>query len=1584
MKRYFLLVLLGIFAVGAYAQRTNDQLGRGLVALQPQTWSNKVTLTWRVLGSEYHGVTYNVYRDGTKINATPLSVSFYEDAQGSATAKYTVRPVINGVEGADSKAVSAWTKGSNFKELTMDHGSLTSTYIPNDACCADVDGDGEVEIILKFDNRTDIEANYPDWGVGGSEGNPGETAIAEVYKLDGTKLWWLSAGLNITDFQNNEFNIVAYDWDCDGKAEVILRGADGTCIHTKDGQTIMVGDPTFSGRTFGFTRSSSFTFINTGREYLLYLNGETGQPYAIGDNGELWRDYPLPRLEESEWKNLSVSVPYNDYKALQQKGGGNYHTKSTGVLWRAWGDNYGHRSSKHFFGAPYLDGRKPSIFLGRGIYTRHKFIALDVDPSTHKLTERWRWNCNNGSSPWYGNGNHNYTIADVDWDGRDEIIWGSMTIDDNGHGLSTTGFGHGDAIHVSDLDPYRQGQEVFACLEEADAPFGNNLRDATTSEVLYKFDAAKDDGRCIMGNFSNSYPGCIGSSAYSDVISATTHSVITGASKSNMAQNFRIYWDGDLLEETFNYSDGKNTEGAIYKYGAGSIATLKGSMTNNDTKGTPCYQGDILGDWREEVIMRTADNNIRIYTTTTKTTYRMASLWEDHQYRNAMVWQMCGYNQPPHVSYFVGELEGFTVAPPSLTMNGRKEVTNGQDISGTSQDQLIMCATNDMTVNVVAGAAPAGLTVNAPSWVQGTDVNGTSGKYPTINRQYYTHTLTGGALTGPMYFVKQGDGILNMAAADHTYTGNTDIWAGTVNFDGKFTNSRVWLHRFAQFNGAATFGKTLQMEYASVLSPAGSDKQGTVTVGDTLLLNYGARIAVDIFGENMSADVVKARVLTIEKKTFRYGPAYQAPVIALNCHYANGEEKMPFGRYLLFEVEKIDGNLSNLIVEGLTSQKFSFVEENGKVYLNIQDMRGAMKATWTGTSSNVWNTADALNFKTADGDKDVFVTGDDVVFDDNATNTNSKATIEISGEVKPASVTFNNSKLTYTLDGEDGKISGNVNIVKNGTSPVNINTINTFSGSVTVNGGSLLAAQLANKVNGQSTGSLGQITNVITLSNGGAIGVNSTSANGHPIALGEGGGSVDVTSGAMLTMENVITSANGAPLHKIGAGTLMLQAGNNLGRFYLDAGELMIPSDGGNVFTDVLELGSNVKLTQKHYREATVSQEEAEQGVEPVIEQTTDHTNLYIGKGNSASFYLDGHCNYEGTLTGEGRLTIYSLDTMNIMQGDWSQFAGTVALTASGSKRLSLSNGFRLDGGTLDIASGATVFADAPISLGVLSGSGTLKNTDVLSVGAADTTFSFSGVIDAPVKKVGAGRWTISYSKPQTDVKSLEVNGGEVYLNSNFSLTSTFFGEAPVTVVNGGTLTGNGKVYSLLLQNGGQLTPGMTSKVGSLGAATTLIAETGSVINLCLTNGKNELRSRSFITADGALTLNGTINVTLANNYAPADGDVFTLWQGASFAGAPTVQLPQLPAGFEWDTTELLQATGQLKVKGDATGVETVDMASEVHYQLFTLAGVLMAEFDAKSAQLQRRVAQLSLPAGTYIANCYLKGRQQTLKIVIR
>jgi hypothetical protein len=244
--------------------------------------------------------------------------------------------------------------------------------------------------------------------------------------------------------------------------------------------------------------------------------------------------------------------------------------------------------------------------------------------------------------------------VDVDEDGRDEICHGNMVIDEYGKELSSTGLGHGDAQRYGDLDPYRKALEGFSCLE--DNP-GAVFVDAATNEILFRWMRGRDNGRALAGNFTDNWPGAelwtTDGKLWSATLSRGADETVDNAAP-GVTMNFRIYWDGDILEESFDYVNGQNTDGAVYKYGNRSpIFTTNGCATNNGTKGTPAIQADLFGDWREEIVLRTSDNkNLRIYTTTDVTTHRNYTLMHDKQYRQAIYWQMTAYNQPPHVSYF--------------------------------------------------------------------------------------------------------------------------------------------------------------------------------------------------------------------------------------------------------------------------------------------------------------------------------------------------------------------------------------------------------------------------------------------------------------------------------------------------------------------------------------------------------------------------------------------------------------------------------------------------------------------------------------------------------------------------------------------------------------------------------------------------------------------------------------------------------------------------------------------------------------------------------------------------------------------
>lgn len=1520
IKRKLLLLFLGMASLApAWAQRTVDKLDRGLVAVKT---SGGIYCSWRILGEEYYDVQYNIYRDGTKLNSAPLSVSNFTDKGGTTSSKYTVEPVVRGVAQTKSAAVSPWA--NNYKEIKMNHGSLTSTYTPNDACVADVDGDGELEILLKFDNNSDANNRYMPGGYNG------EYAIVEVYKLDGTKLWWLDFGPNMGDFQNNENNIVAYDWDMDGKAEALLRAADGTKIHAADGKVYTIGNASKNYRSSAGGGGANW-FMHEGDEFLVYVNGETGVPYVT-------MEYPLKRLEAGE-TDLS----------------------------KAWGDGYGHRSTKHFFGAPYLDGRKPSIFLGRGIYTRHKFVALDVDPATHKLTERWRWTNNQAGSPWYGQGFHNYCISDVDWDGRDEIVFGALVIDDNGKGLSTTGLGHGDAQHAGDFDPFTHGQEIFTCQEESP---NNCFRDGTTAKIYYRTIGGADDGRSMMDNFVDDIPGAQGVSAKDGaLISSVTHAAVDGTSKGGVSitQNFRIYWDGDLCSESFNYANGKNTEGAIYKGRGGLIATLSGSMTNNDTKGTPCYQGDILGDWREEVIMRTANGNIRIYTTDIETPWRNYTLWHDHQYRNAMVWQMCGYNQPPHVSYFMGQLEGITRTPAPLTMTGRTEIKKGATIGSAHNDKhIILCEAADATVSVTNGATPYIFTVNTPTWVQGSAPSEATKQEYDITTTTYTHTVTGGAFGGTMRLVKQGDGILNLPNVTETYSGPTEVWGGVLNFDGTLQNSRLWLNRFAELNSdGGNFAKGIEMNYASVLRPGGTDKKGTVTT-DSLILNYGATLEMDLYSDGLASDLIKVNTLKIDKKDWNNAPEFVTPVLRFNAHPAAGAELLATGRYLIAEVQKVDGDIKDIKVVRIAGLTTELVLEGTKLYIVVGGMRGATDVTWTGAAGSTWDVANTENFKLSTGDADVFAEGDKVTFDDSAVSGN----VNLTDELSPASVVFNNNTLEYTIGGKS--ITGAATLVKNGDGKTTINNINTFTGGTTVNGGKLVVTSLANN-EGADYGSLGGESASITVQNGGTLSVSGGLKTTQPITVGEGGATIDVPSGSSLNVATIVKSSAKAPVYKTGAGELRLSQGNTFGKLYLNQGSIACvtsTSSSERLIGDTLVFnGSGVTV----YHDDT-------QGLGGPVR---DNTNYSVPAGKSGHLWLDGRCDYYGGLAGSGSLSVHPRFVRNYLHGNWDAFTGTVRICPSSkdSYSVQLGNGASFANSTIYLEAGGILANEGvSIKVGSIDGTGTISGSGTVTI-TTDDNFNFKGTISSPVVKTGKGRWTVTSSAPQTGSTKISINGGTLFIDSY----STDAVVNSVTVNEGGAIAGMGVANTIVLEKGATAVPGDSyGLTGGLVSTGTFNVKAGSTVKFNIADNGNTEYSRSFIQGKN-MFMNGTVEVLLDPAYTPAVGDEIILWTATNYTGTPTFNMPALPVTMEWDTTGLTGKTGKLKIIArDPAGISTLNASTAARCRMFTTGGILVGEFDATASEVNAKARALGAAPGTYIVKMTDGSAARTVKVVVK
>ncbi|SER14600.1 hypothetical protein SAMN05216188_10887 [Lentzea xinjiangensis] len=584
MKRSTLSALLAVVlaagGVPALAQDAQVFQDRALVSVRSVHGDGNF-VSWRLLGSDAADVAFDVYRDGRKVNSSPVTTATsYLDTGAPATASYVVRPVTGGVEPAAATRPVGTLATSRDVPLQIPG----SGYVANDTSVGDLDGDGEVEIVLKWD-----PADAKDNSQAGRTGN----VYLDAYKLNGTRLWRIDLGRNIrAGAHYTQFQV--FDYDGDGRAEVAVKTADGT----RSGTGQVIGNANADHR-------NADGYVLTGPEFLSVFRGTDG---AVLDT----ENYLPPR--------------------------GNV---------ASWGDSYGNRVDRFLAGTAYLDGSRPSIVMARGYYTRSVIAAWDFRGG--QLTHRWTFDsaAQSDRAAWEGKGNHQLSVADVDGDGRDEIIYGSMAIDDNGRGLWQNNTHHGDALHVGDFIPARPGLEVFKPSEWT-TEVTHWMGDARTGQITWSAPVCGcDNGRAVAADIWAGNPGAEAwSASVGGLRSAATGAQVSARKPGSI--NFVVWWDGDVQRELLNGT-------TIDKYGPNGdtrLLTGSGVASNNGTKSTPALSADILGDWREEVIWRTSDNRaLRIYSTTEPTSIRRPSLMEDRQYRVAVAFQNTGYNQPPHPSF---------------------------------------------------------------------------------------------------------------------------------------------------------------------------------------------------------------------------------------------------------------------------------------------------------------------------------------------------------------------------------------------------------------------------------------------------------------------------------------------------------------------------------------------------------------------------------------------------------------------------------------------------------------------------------------------------------------------------------------------------------------------------------------------------------------------------------------------------------------------------------------------------------------------------------------------------------------------
>jgi autotransporter-associated beta strand protein len=1496
-KSMLTAVMLFVLAGNADAQRITQKAGRGVVAIdrtnnsQTRFGTPGKLISWRKLAQEPEGTMYNLYQQTnssgswTKL-ASNLKKTNYVPTTLTNDMQFAVAPVINGVEGEMSTPYTYKTPvwPNAWFKFDFDNNVITRNDYRTKYCWPmDLDGDGDMDAVVV--DRLYAGAGGSDDAESGADVNLTTSHKIQAYMLDGTLLWTVDMGPNINICGGQNDMVVAYDINCDGKCEVIIKSSDGTRFWDKANNT---WGKYANGSNSGDTDNDGVIDYSSQASklppfYVSVIDGQTGA--------------------EIDCSELNYSQVHD---------GSDTYTRNS----RAKYMSFGYAVLDGHFSICYVDGIHPALVM--------ECLDRGTDKNHHNYVFSWEYDWNNGtptnwhhSSTWSRNDKrpwpaefHQLRVADVDGDGFDEMCQGGYAVNPVKGTFHSPGIGHGDRWILSDINPDRPGMECFAIQQSA--LLGQIIYDPATGERIKEWylPSVYDVGRGACMDIDPNHKGYEIFSFTDDYLYDCTGTP-TGETRSqwNIKTMFEgVWWNDDLLREEISSPGGSG-------YGTNMMITNvrgKGRMiefsqesswaSHGGTGTRPAFMGDVVGDWREEVILAVQNENSSTglvgYTTNLPTNYSIYWLQQDPHYRGDITTR--GYYQHPNTSFYLGAEMPTPPLPPVMQTDLRYK--SGEWNGGfTSFDQkqnmafadgksviFDVSGDNSNPIDIPEGVKPSAIYIMSP-----------------LKHEY---TFNGNIGGGAVYKSMLGTSTIN---GDITSTDSLIISEGTLAVNGTI-GAPLSLKAKGTLAGNTTIENTITFEYGlnyegCRLSPGTQDNPfGVITFNKDLQLPGGVFVEVNLQTEGETAyDKVKVNGdLTLKGEN--------------TLSFVLAEESPAAGEYVIMECTgTLTADTEKIKTRGLVGLNYSIEVKDNQLILNIRETRQPAEGlVWTGHENKLWD-YQSENFKLDDSNT-AFVANDQVVFNDEA----EQFSVTLTDKMVTKGVHFTNENKNYSFSGNGG-FSGEGDFVKDGKGTVVLSSTNSdYTGTTYINSGTV---EVANMENAGTPSALGAGKNIQIAK--GTLKVNHTNAaTDKSITLTDSAG-IYIPNGT-LTLQSALRGANGT-LVKKGSGQLNINYGgtNNWKATILEAGTL---SQGAWNAT-IGQSGSAIHVTgNSTIRVFNNNSTSAVPSINNAIE---------VDKGKTLTIGTGQRCKVQGSLKGEGTVKISYPYVRGDFGTDVKNFSGTLNVTSGEfhiTKALELSNGtLKIDGDTY--AAGYQSQSSSQTSMtqkiGALSSTSAdaKLGTSVWNVGYLGTNTTFAGVIQqaATLNKYGEGTLTLTGASQG----AINIYEGEVVAGNTSAPTTA----ATITIRSGGLLDGTGQTQNVNVLNGGTLGAGPKNayNVSTITIKGNLTMADGAILRV-------RSRSTSTKTSCDAFSVGATVKLTSpvidisqigTNDYV--DDAVLQIFTGngkITINGEPTI-MPEVPkAGFIWDTSEL-ESAGIIKIIPDpnATAISEINADPKSH-----------------------------------------------------